>query len=138
MVLPLFLLIFVGLLSMTEMMNYMGGQISEAAEFFSAILIYLLLVAALLIPLIMGVWFASCLIVFDKMTAWHAFKLSFKACAINIWPFTIYGLVGLLFSLIAMIPAGLGFLILGPIILCSMYTGYKSIFMPEPHTESGQ
>lgn len=128
---PAIPLAMLGLLSMSDLMQMQpgGSGMSEAAELYTAVMLYMLLVSALLIPLIMGIWFAPCLIALHNMKAWDAFKLSFKACAKNVMPFLLYGLVGLGLSMLAMIPMGLGFLLLGPVILCSMYTGYKSIFV---------
>ena len=128
-ILPAVLLGMLGLLSMNDFVESATGSMSDAAELFTAMLLYLLLVMALIVPLIMGVWFATCLIALNNVKAWDAFKLSFNACSRNLMPFLVYGLVGLVLSILAMIPMGLGMLLLGPIIMCSMYTGYKSIFL---------
>ena len=127
-IIPALLLIVFGMLSMTDMMDSMSQQMSDVAELYTAFLLYFLILTALMVPLIMGLWFASCLIVFHNFSAWEAFNLSFRACAVNLIPFLVYGLVGLLLALLASIPMGLGFLILGPVILLSMYSGYRSIF----------
>jgi uncharacterized membrane protein len=46
----------------------------------------------------------------------------------NIWPFTVYGLIMLLLGVVASIPFALGWLILGPVIIASVYTSYRDIF----------
>jgi hypothetical protein len=94
-------------------------------------LVALLVALTLLIPLLMAYWFAPALVFFNDMTAPDAMKASFAACMKNWLPFTVYGLAGLGLSIVAMIPFGLGLLVLIPVITVSIYTGYKDIFVPE-------
>jgi uncharacterized membrane protein len=77
----------------------------------------------------MGMWFAPPLIVFHEMKPWEAFKRSFNGCMKNIVPFLLYGVILLGLSLVAMIPLGLGMLILGPTVIASIYVSYKQIFL---------
>jgi uncharacterized membrane protein len=55
-------------------------------------------------------------------------KTSFAGCLKNIVPFLIYGLMMFLFAILATIPLMLGWLILGPVLFASFYTGYRDIF----------
>jgi uncharacterized membrane protein len=55
-------------------------------------------------------------------------KTSFYACLKNIVPFLIYGVIAVVLCLIAAIPFGLGFLVVGPVLFASIYTGYRDIF----------
>jgi uncharacterized membrane protein len=57
-------------------------------------------------------------------------KASFVGCLKNIVPFLLYGVVMIVLCIVAAIPAGLGFLVLGPVAVASMYTGYRDIFAP--------
>ncbi|MFW2372826.1 MAG: BPSS1780 family membrane protein, partial [Gammaproteobacteria bacterium] len=84
---------------------------------------------ALEVPLIMGIWFSPSLIVFHDLNAWEAFKMSFRGCLANIIPFLVYGLIFMLLAIVAMIPFGLGMIILLPMIIISMYTSYRSVFL---------
>ena len=59
----------------------------------------------------------------------EAMKLSFMGCLKNILPFLIYGIVGFVLMVIATIPFGLGWLILAPVVLATVYVGYKDIFL---------
>jgi uncharacterized membrane protein len=54
---------------------------------------------------------------------------SFTGCLRNIVPFLVYGVVMLALSLIASIPLGLGWLVLGPVLAASLYTSYKDIYL---------
>lgn len=98
-------------------------------------LIALLVALVLLIPLLMAYWFAPALVVLRNMTAMEAMKHSFYGCLRNIWPFLVYGLIAFVLMMIAMIPFGLGMLILVPVLNASIYVGYKDIFPAEPEPE---
>jgi uncharacterized membrane protein len=99
-------------------------------------LIALLVALALLIPLLMAYWFAPVLVVLRNMTALEAMKLSFVGCLRNISPFLVFGVIAFILTMIAMIPFGLGMLILVPVLNASIYLGYKDIFPTEPEAES--
>ena len=92
------------------------------------ILLALLIMLALMLPVFMAIWFAPPLVVFHGQTAAEAMKNSFIACLKNMWPFLIYSLAVFLLAIAASIPAGLGWLVLGPMIAASLYTGYRDIF----------
>lgn len=90
----------------------------------------LLIASTLYIPLMMAIWFAPALIVFENMGAMDAMKQSFSACLTNTLPFLVYGIVVSVLWIVASIPLFLGLLILLPVIFCSVYTSYKDIFAP--------
>lgn len=95
--------------------------------------------AAIYLPLIMLIWFAPLLVVFDNLTPVAAMKLSFTACLKNTLPFTVYGLaiMGLWFVLslpAVMGPAGALLVITMlvasiPVLVCSIYLSYKDVFV---------
>ena len=87
-----------------------------------------LLWLAFLIPVIMAYWFAPALVALNDLTPVEAMKASFFACIKNIIPFLLYGVIAFVLGVIAIIPFGLGFLILGPVIVASVYTSYRDIF----------
>ena len=94
----------------------------------SSFLIAVLLIIALSVPLYMALWFAPALVVFHALTPTDALKTSFFACLRNIVPFLLYGVILVFFSIAATIPAALGWLVLGPVIIASIYMGYRDIF----------
>jgi uncharacterized membrane protein len=55
-------------------------------------------------------------------------RLSFFACLRNMLPFTLYGIISAVLLLIAMIPLGLGLLVMIPTMTASLYVSYKDIF----------
>lgn len=90
------------------------------------------LLLTLLIPLLMAFWFAPALVLFDRMSAKQAMKLSFTACLQNVRPFTVYGLAGGLIFLLGAIPFGLGLLAVIPVLFgTSIYTAYRDIFVAQ-------
>lgn len=95
------------------------------------VILYLLLMLiglALYLPLLMGIWFAPALVVLNDVSPIDAIKLSFTGCLVNVLPFLLYGVVGLVLSILAVIPFGLGLFILFPMITASVYISCKEIY----------
>lgn len=88
----------------------------------------MLVALALSIPIYMALWFAPSLVVFHNLAPVDAMKASFAACLKNLVPFLLYSVVLMVLGMIAAIPFGLGFLVLVPVILTSIYTAYRDIF----------
>lgn len=94
--------------------------------------------AAAYLPLLMLVWFAPLLVVFDGLAPVAAMKLSFTACLRNMLPFLVYGTAVLALWLVLSLPAALGatgaLLVIAllvtsiPVVICSIYASYKDIF----------
>jgi len=94
--------------------------------------------AAVYLPLLMLIWFAPLLVVFNGLAPVAAMKLSFEACVRNMLPFVVYGAAIVLLWLILSLPAVLGaiggLLVIAllvasiPVLICSIYTSYKDIF----------
>lgn len=95
------------------------------------LMVGMLVALTLLIPLLMAYWFAPALVFFNDMSAADAMKTSFAASVKNWLPFTVYGLASFVIFIVALIPFGLGLLVLVPVITASIYTGYKDIFVPK-------
>ncbi len=95
--------------------------------------------AAVYLPLIMLIWFAPLLVMFEGMTPVAAMKLSFAACFKNTLPFTVYGLAILGLWVVMSLPAAMGIigallvivLLVGsiPVLLCSIYASYRDVFV---------
>jgi len=83
---------------------------------------------ALYIPLMMLTWFAPLLIIFRKMSALPALKMSFAACLQNLGAFALYGCVMLVLWIAATLPMLIGLVIVLPVIFGSIYASYTDIF----------
>jgi len=83
---------------------------------------------AIAVPLLMAYWFAPPLVALSDLSALSAMRLSFVGCLKNILPFLLYGLAGMLLVIVGALPFGLGLLIVLPMIMASIYTGYRDIY----------
>ncbi len=106
---------------------------------------------ALSIPLMMAIWFAPLLIMFENLPPAVAIQKSFFACLNNMAPFFVYGItLFILFFLITIVtvkllslfgtippPLVLIFLyvVLLPTVFASIYASYQDIFPPEASPE---
>ena len=113
--------------SMFAMMSP-GADPAAAAGAVAGVALAMLVMLALMIPLFMAVWFAAPLVLFHERGAIEAMKESFSGCLRNIVPFLFYGVILMALSVVASIPVGLGWLVLGPVIAASIYTAYRDIY----------
>ncbi len=107
----------------------MGGDSAMAAGAgIMGMLLALLVMLALMVPLLMAVWYAAPLVVLGRQGAVQAMQASFFGCLTNIVPVLVYGVIGFVLGIVASIPFGLGWLVLGPVIAASIYVSYKDIY----------
>jgi uncharacterized membrane protein len=97
-----------------------------AAGASSLALLFVLLVLSCLI--FMAYWFAPALVVLNGEDPIPAMKKSFAACWANVGAFLVYGLIFIALAILASIPFGLGWLVLGPMIAGSCYAGWRQIW----------
>lgn len=109
---------------------FSGGEPSpeQILEMGTTVLLAVLVALAISIPVYMFVWFAAPLIVLADMEVGAALKTSFSACLKNILPFLVWSVMVLVLAIPATIPLFLGWLLLGPVLVVSMYVGYRDIF----------
>lgn len=129
------IVMLIGGTAMMEML-LQGKRVNEnelmevADDMLSATLVAL----ALSIPLLMAAWFSPLLVAFHNMPPVLAMKKSFFACLKNLLPLQLYGVILIILTVIAIIPYGLGLIVLIPIIFTSIYVSYKDIFLSESLT----
>jgi hypothetical protein len=123
----------VGFATGTKLVGVLSGEVDPMAVMNAAATLMLaaLLMLALLVPVFMALWFAPPLVVLGGRGAVAAMSESFAACMRNMMPFLIYSIVLFFFSILASIPLGLGWIILGPVLVASCYTAYQDIFSAE-------
>ncbi len=88
----------------------------------------ILVAVVLFFVVMMALWFAPPLIVFDGMAPMDAMKASVAASLRNVVPFLLYDVVLLVVGCLATLPALLGWILLMPVYLITMYTSYRSVF----------
>ena len=110
----------------------MGADDQAMAAMAFTVLLAVLVIFALLLPVMMAAWFAPLLVVFHQLGAVDAMKQSFGACLKNVLPFLVYGLVLMVFMLLATLPLLLGWLVLWPVFAASIYTSYRDIYISSP------
>lgn len=93
-----------------------------------AMLLPLLLAFMLVLPVLMAYWFAPVLTGLHDMSAVDAMKLSFNACLKNMLPFFLYGLIFVVLLILAIIPFGIGLIVVVPMMMTSLYTSYADVF----------
>lgn len=106
----------------------MRGDAAGAAAMGGSFVLAWLVAMALSIPIYMALWFAPALVVLRGLAPVAAVKESFFGCLKNLVPFLIYGIVLLVLGIVAAIPLGLGWLVLGPVAIASIYVAYRDIF----------
>jgi len=83
----------------------------------------------LLFMLVIAMQFAPMLVLFDQLTAWEAMVASLRGTFRNIVPYLVYSLIMQLIAFVAgIIPMKLGWIIMLPLGMTSMYVAYRDIF----------
>ena len=113
----------------------MGSLVSVSATggdpgplLFIGITVAVIIFTTLMFVMIMLMLYATPLVMLDNISAIDAMKSSFMACLKNIWPLTVLSAILLIPIIIAMIPFGLGMLVLAPILSMMVYASYKNIY----------
>ena len=110
---------------------FLGGGLPSVEEFDALLLplmLVVLIIIALSLPLYMATWFAVPLIVFGESDVVPALKTSFFACLKNVLPFLVWSLAILWLGILGAIPLFLGWLLLAPVAMASIYLSYRDIF----------
>src|SRR5688572_13815162 len=121
----LVVMLVVGLIMGVGMFTMMGGDQAQMQALGMTMVLAMLVMFALLLPVVMAIWFAAPLVVFHDHGAVEAMKGSFTGCLKNLLPFLWYGVLLLLLSIVASLPLLLGWLVLGPVLAASVYTSYR-------------
>ena len=123
-------MLVVGLTMGVGMAAMMGQADPQAvAGMGMTMVLAMLIMFALLLPVIMMIWFAAPLVVFHEHGAVEAMKGSFTGCLKNILPFLWYSVLFMVLAVVASIPLMLGWLALGPVLAASIYTAYRDIYL---------
>lgn len=98
-------------------------------------LLAMLVFALLWVPYTAAIWFATPLVFYDAdIRPLRACGLSLEACLRNVLPLTLYTLAALGLCLLAVLTAGIGFVVVLPLLFISAYTSFHDIFMAPEHS----
>lgn len=100
----------------------------QAMDLLLPMLLAMCVVLALSLPLTMAMLFTPALIVLNEAEVVPALKTSFFACLKNILPFLVWSIAIFGLSILAAIPFFLGWLLLGPVLMVSLYLAYRDVF----------
>jgi uncharacterized membrane protein len=90
---------------------------------------WILMLGFLLTALVKGaLWFAPPLIALHDMPVTHAMRWSLYAALANVGAMIVYGLALVFLFFVALIPWGLGLLVVIPMMAISTYFGYREVF----------
>ncbi len=94
----------------------------------AGLLVVLPLALVLGAMILMAFWFAPALVALNREAPFAAVKKSLRGAWNNIGALMIYGLIYLGLSIVASIPFMLGWLVLGPVFVGSMYASWREVF----------
>ena len=94
----------------------------------SAILIVGIVATIIALLVAMAYWFAPALVVLNNEPPMAALQKSFAASWHNFAAFLLYGVIYIGLAIAASIPLGLGWFVLGPMLVGSCYAGWRTIF----------
>lgn len=105
------------------------GKVAGFGVALGGIMLAGLLVVILSVPVIMATWFAPALVFFHGMKPAAAMRASFDAGAKNWLAMAIFGTFLVVALFFAMLPLGLGLLLLLPVFSGAVYASYRDIFV---------
>lgn len=76
--------------------------------------------------------FAPILVALGGVQPVVALQASIKATLANWAPMAVYGLIAIGLSIVAMMPLGLGLLVLVPVMICGSYAAYRDVYADLP------
>jgi uncharacterized membrane protein len=108
----------------TALMTALGGDLFAAGGMMVTVLALSLIVLAAA----MAFLYAGPLVLFADQPPVEAVKMSAIACLKNMMPMLVFGLLWLVLAVVASIPLGLGWFVLGPLTVAALYISYKDLF----------
>jgi len=105
----------------------MGGMRGLSMSLGVGALAVLLVGLLLFIPISLAAWFAPALVMLRGIPPVEALKASLAASWANLGALTVYGLLFIVFSIVASIPFGLGWIVFLPVCFLSTYLAYVDL-----------
>lgn len=105
------------------------GRVAGFGVVLGGVMLASMIVMVLSVPVIMATWYAPMLVFFHDMKPAAAMRASFDAGAKNLLPMMIFGVFLVVALFFAMLPLGLGLLLLLPVFSGAVYASYRDIFV---------
>lgn len=77
---------------------------------------------------LIGIWFIPPLVAFHRLSPLAAVGKGFAACAKNTGAFAVFGFTMALLHFVAALPAGLGLIVLLPVVIGALHASYRDVF----------
>lgn len=116
------------LATLSQVMSPGAGMMAGAGAAAGGLMGLLLLVLLALYLLNVAFWFVNTLVVLGGVRPWNAVVLSARAGFANLGAITVFTVLLLPIALVAMLPFGLGLLVLLPILSGASYASYHEVF----------
>lgn len=116
---------------MVALSGFFGAASGGIASMGVGFIVGMLLFTALLVPVYMALWFAPALVALQGQSATQAVAQSFRGCVRNILPFLAYSVILMVLAIVATIPLMLGWLVLAPVLIASVYAAYRDIYFDQ-------
>lgn len=108
------------------------GMVSGMGAMAGSIMTLLLLILLALYLFSVAFWFVNTLVALGGFSPWNAVRLSVRAGFANLAPITLFTVLLLPISLLAMMPFGLGMLVLFPVLSGASFASYNEVFGAGP------
>lgn len=92
------------------------------------VILWGLIVVALFIPVLAAYWFAPALVFLGGLRPVEALQASLAGCLKNILPMLWYSIIMTVLLALAMIPFGLGLLLVMPLLVVTYYSSFRDIY----------
>ena len=111
--------------------GYVVGALAGLGLAIGGVMLASAVFTVLWVGLIMALWFAPALVLLHDVAPLEAMRLSVSACIHNLPCFGLLALMLYVLIWVAMLPAGLGMLVLVPVLAGALHASYLDAF-PEP------
>ncbi len=94
----------------------------------AAFIIFIPFLIITILLLSLAFWLSPPLVILHDQEAFASIKLSFSGSMRNLLPIILFGIMLMVFFIIALIPFGLGLFVMWPVAMAAIYAAWKDIF----------
>ena len=117
--------------------GYILGALAGVGLAIGGVMLASAVFTVLWVGLIMALWFAPALVLLHDVAPLEAMKLSVNACIHNLPCFGLLALMLYVLIWVAMLPAGLGMLVLVPVLAGALHASYRDAFSESTEVRAG-